>query len=124
MVLVVLADVHHRQVPKRSHRDGFVERAPSSCTVTKETDRYLVGATQFAGKRGSSSRPQPGTDDTIGTQHIAGEIRHVHGSALPCAGTSRLAEQLGHHSVRLGTLGQAMPVAAMRPQDIVIVGKI
>src|SRR4051794_15350880 len=52
-VLVVLADVHHRQLPDRGQVRGLVQDALLQCAVAEETDRYRAGLLQLRSERGA-----------------------------------------------------------------------
>src|SRR5207244_8278582 len=63
----------------------------------------------------------PSGDDAIGAEHADPEIGDVHRAAFALAVAGLPAIELGHHAVEVGTLGDAVAVAAMRRDDPVAV---
>ena len=65
-----------------------------------------------------------GADDAVGAQHALVEIGDVHGAALALAQAVAAAVDLLHHADDVAALGDAMTVAAMRGDDVVVVGEL
>jgi len=58
-------------------------------------------------------------DDAVGAQHPDGEVGDVHRAALALAIAVGAAEELGHHPVDVGALGDAVPVAPVGARDAI-----
>src|SRR5260370_16835834 len=120
VVQIVLADVNYRQLPQRCHIHDFVEDTLTERTISEEAGRYLAGAAHFARHGGSGSNACAAANDGVGAQVAGFLVRDVHGAALAPAVTCFFAEQFGEHPIDRSALCQAVPLAAMRPVDLVI----
>ena len=58
-----------------------------------------------------------GADDSVGAENPEIGLGDVHRSAASATGPRLAAEQLGHHRLRIGSLGKAVAVAAVRGGD-------
>ena len=61
-----------------------------------------------------------GGDHAVGAQHADGEVGDVHRAALAAVVSGRAAEQLGHHALHVGALGQRVAVAAVGGRQQVV----
>ena len=73
------------------------------------------------GERGTADQRSARTQNAIGAHHALGKVRHMHGAALAFAKTLRLAEDLGHHTLHINALGDAVAMAAMGRRHAVLV---
>ena len=62
-------------------------------------------------------------NDCVGAQVAGGGIGDVHRAALALAVSRFLAEQFGEHAIGRRALGQAVPVAAMRAGDVIVLAQ-
>ena len=98
-----------------------MEGASRGSAVAEETDRHLIRPAHLAGECGAGGGRNTRAHDTVGAQHVEREIRDVHRTALSGAGAVALPNNSAIILVRLGALGYAMSVAAMRAQNIIVI---
>src|SRR5713226_8995521 len=120
VVEVVLADVDHGQLPQRCHVHDLVEEALTERALAEEADRNLIGAAVLRGEGGAGRDPGRAADDRVRAQVAVGVVGDVHRAALALAVAGLLAEQLGEHAVDVRALREAVPVAAVRRRDVVV----
>jgi hypothetical protein len=89
---------------------AFPEEADGDATVLEVLRRV----------RGSGGDAGAAAHDRIRAEVARGRIGDVHRAALALAVADLLAEQLREHQLRIGALGQAVPVAAVRARDVVV----
>src|SRR5438067_4777740 len=120
VVLVVLADVDHGQRPQGRDVHHLVEQPLAERALAEEADGDLVGAAPLRGERGSGRDPRRAADDRVRAEVPVLVVGDVHRAALAAAVAGLLAEQLGEHPADLGSLREAVPVAAVRRRDPVL----
>src|SRR5439155_742350 len=102
---------------------AFVEWPGVRSAIAEERDRDPALALHLRGEPGAGDDRDPAGDDTVGAEHADAEIGDVHRAALALAVAGLPTVELGHHAVEVGTLGDAMAVAAMRRDDPVAATK-
>ena len=117
--LVVLAHVHHRQLPHGADVDVLVKRTAIGRPVAEKAHRYLPAAAQLRRQTGAGGEPESPRHDAVRSQHADLEIGDVHGAALALAVTGGTAKELGHHAIDIGALGNAVAVAAVGAGDVI-----
>jgi len=75
---------------------------------------------QIGGISRSRRNADASTDNAVGPQDAQVEVGDVHRAALALAVAGGLAQQLGHHQLRITAFGQAMAVTAMGAGDIIV----
>ena len=123
-VLVVLAQEDHRQVIDGRHIDGLVERALVGGAVAEEHHGDGILVQVFLGQRGADGDGDAAAHDAVGAQHAHIHIRDMHGAALALAVAGLTSHQLGEHPAQIGALGDAVAVAAVVGNDVVVVGQV
>ena len=74
--------------------------------------------------------PDAGGDRNVGAyhsvcaEHTLVNVGDVHGAALALVGAGGLAQQFGHHLLEVNTLGDAVVVAAVRAENVVVVAEV
>ncbi|GIU86514.1 MAG: hypothetical protein KatS3mg009_1029 [Acidimicrobiia bacterium] len=116
-VPVVLAEEDDRQPPDRGEVDRLVERARGDRAVAEERDRDRAVAAQACGPRGTDGDRQACGDDPVRAEDADPGIRDVHRAAAAAVGAVGAREQLGEHRERVESLGEAVPVPAVRRRD-------
>src|SRR5712691_7435185 len=120
VVLVVLADVDHGQLPERRHVHDLVDEPLAERPLAEEADGDLVGPAPLRRERGARRDARGAADDRVRAEIPVLVIGNVHGAALAAAVAGLLAEQLREHPPRLGALGEAVSVPAVRGGDPVV----
>ena len=69
--------------------------------------------------RRADGQRRAAADDAVGAEHALGEVGDVHRAALALAEAVGAAVDLEHHALHVAALGDAVPVAAMRADDVV-----
>ena len=126
-VLGIMVVLEHEDAGSLRHH-GHVHRLESGAliagTVAGKGDGDLEAIRALAIDPGRERRAHRdgGTraDNAIGTQHPLVDIGNVHRAALALAQTFAAAPDFGHHAVQLAALGQAMAMAAMGGDDLVL----
>ena len=90
------------------------------CAVTEEDGGYLVGAPDLGAERHSGGHGNVGADDAVGAQHPLVDVGDVHRAALALVSAGRLPQELGHHFAQVDALGDAVVVAPVGAQDVVV----
>ncbi len=112
-VEVVLDDKDSRQVKEGGEVHGLVEHPLVGRPIAEEGQGHLIGAAHF-GREGRARRyHRRGTHDAVGPQRPHAGVGDMHGAALALAEAGALAEDLGHHPLEIGPLGQHVAVPAM-----------
>ena len=122
--LVVLADEQHRQLPDAGHVKPFVEGAVVDGAVAEEGDGHLIGLHQLETVSGAGGLQDARTDDAARAHHADFGGEQVHAAAAPLRTAGRAAEQFGEQLAGRNTLGQRMPVSAVRAEDDVIAAQM
>ncbi len=117
--LVVLAEEDHGQIPGRGHVGRLVEGSPVGGAVAEEGHGDSVGLLHLLGQRRAGGHGEAAAHDAVGAQHAHAEVGDVHGAALALAAAGALSEQLGHHVLQVGALGDGMAVPPVGALDIV-----
>ena len=94
-----------------------MERPGIRRAVAEKRDRDPALAFHLRREAGAGDDRDPARDDAVGAEHADAEIGDVHRAALALAIAGLPPVELGHHAVEIGTLGDAMAVAAMRRDD-------
>jgi len=113
-VMVVLADEDGRHRPQLREVQRLVERADVRRPVAEERDRHARLAAHLEGEGGADDPRQATPDDRVRAQIPALHVIEVHGAAVAVAHAFDLAVELRHHLVRMRSLGQRVPVRAVR----------
>ena len=69
---------------------------------------------------GADSNRQASGHHAVGAQHADRKIGNVHGATLARIETTGLAEQLAHHALHVGTLGQRVAVATVCRGEVIV----
>src|SRR5205823_8011531 len=107
--------------PGRRDIEALVEWPSVRGAIPEERDRHASLAFHLRCQAGAGDDCNPSGDDAIGAEHADPEIGDVHRAAFALAVAGLPAIELGHHAVEVGTLGDAVAVAAMRRDDPVAV---
>ena len=75
-------------------------------------------------ERGAGADRQSGRHDAVAAQDVEVEVGDVHGAAEAAAVAVDAPHQLGHHAVDAGALGDAVAVAAVVADDVVVHAEI
>src|SRR5712692_2541313 len=121
VVEVVLADVDHGQLPQRRHVHRLVQDSLAERPVAEEARRHLAGSALLRREGGTGRDAGRAGDDRARPKVAALGVGDVHRTALAVAVAGLLPEQLRKHAVELRAFGDAVPVAAMRAGDVVVV---
>jgi hypothetical protein len=100
-----------------------VEDALVGGAVAEEGDRDGVAAQVLVGPRRADGDRDAAADDAVRAEDPEAEVHGVHGAALAAAEAVDLAEELGHHRVDVGALGQQVAVAAVGGGDAVVLAQ-
>ncbi len=119
-VLVVLAHVHHRQLPDRGQVRRLVQDALLERAVAEEADRDRAGVLELRGQRRAGRQAHAAADDAVGAEHVLVHVGDVHAAALAARVAGGAAEQLGHHALDVAALGDGVAVAAVGAGDVVV----
>ena len=119
-VLVVLTDEHYRQRPDGRHVERLVKWSAVGRAVAKETETDSSRPLHFLTEADTNCDGDAAGHDAVGAQVAAGHVSDVHGAAAAAAVARFLAHELGHHAVQIGPLGDAVAVAAMGAEDVVV----
>ena len=96
-----------------------MERPLVGGAVAEEGHRNAVAALQLGGQGRAGGYGHSRSHDAVGAQHPHAEVGDVHRAAFAVAIAVAAAEQLGHHQVDVGALGDGVAVAAMGAGDAV-----
>ena len=88
--------------------------------VAEEADHDAVEALHLVGQRRAGGDRDAARDDAVGAEVAGGDVGDVHRAAAAAAVAGLLAEQLGHHLLEVGALGDAVAVAAVGRGDRVV----
>jgi hypothetical protein len=88
-------------------------------SVAEERDRHSALPIHLCCEPSAGDDRHAAGDDPVRTKHADAEIGNVHGAALTLAVAGLTAIELGHHALEVGTLGDAVAVAAMGRDDLV-----
>ena len=97
-----------------------IEQALGNGPVAEKADRHPAISQVLGGKRRSGGDGRAAADDGVGAQVAGSRVGNVHRSAFAPAVPGFFAEQLREHELGRGSLGQAVPVAAMRAGDVIV----
>ena len=87
-------------------------------TVTEKADADLVASPELGRKSGSGCCRQAAADNTVGPQNTEIEIGNMHRTTFAFAVPGLTPIQLGHHAVQIRTFGDAVPMSAVRADDL------
>jgi hypothetical protein len=122
-VEVVLAGEDHRQLPDRAEVERLVERALVDGALAEERDGDAILAEALARQPGAGRERHARADDRVRPEDALGRVGDVHRAALAAAEARGLGEQLGHHPVEVGALGEDVAVAAVGGGEVVVVSQ-
>jgi len=91
--------------------------------VAEERDDDPIGSREPRRQRGAGADGQPGRHDAVAAEDVEVQRGDVHGSAEAAAVPVLPSHQLGHHPVHPRALGDAMAVAAVGPDDVVVLAQ-
>ena len=97
-----------------------MERARVGRAVAEERDRDPLLAAELEGERGADDRRQPAAHDRVRAEVALLEVVEMHRAAVAARAALRLAVELGHDGVRVRSLGDRVPVGAVRRGDHVL----
>jgi hypothetical protein len=120
---VVLAGEDHRQVPDGAEVERLVERALVDGALAEEGDGDAVLLQVLARQAGTGGQRHARADDRVGAEDALAGVRDVHRAALAAAQPGGLGEELGHHAVEVGALGEDVAVAAVGGGEVVVVAQ-
>ena len=92
--------------------------------VAEERDDDAVGAADATGEGGPGADRQAGGDDAVAAEDVEIEGGDVHRPAEAAAVAVHAAEQLGHHAIHARALRDAVAVAAMGADDVVVLAQV
>ena len=118
--LVVLDDHQQRQVPEGGQVQGLAEGAVAGGAVGGEHHAQPFLAADGGPEGGADADGDAGADDAVGSQIPGRHVGDVHGAAEAAAVARGLAGDLGEHAVEAAAPGQAVPVAAVGGDDVVV----
>ena len=101
-----------------------MQRPLAGCAVAEEYDAHLVGPAHLGAQTDARGHRNVRADDAVCAEHALVDVRYVHGAALAAVGARGLAQQLGQHLVDVDALGDAVVMAAVSPEDEVIVAQV
>src|SRR5512146_920340 len=120
VIQIVFADVDNRQLPQLRQVHDFIQRALPQCPFAEKADAHPAIAQALGGERRPRGNAHAASHNCVRAQVAGGWIGYVHGAAFAAAVARFLAQKLGKHPIRSRTLGQAVPVAAMRAGDVIV----
>src|SRR5580704_813513 len=85
VVLIVFADVDHRQLPQLRQVHHFVERSLAERTFSEEADCDAIGAQSFGRKSGARGDTHATADNRVGAEVAGCGIGDVHRSTFAAA---------------------------------------
>jgi hypothetical protein len=94
------------------------------CPVAEECHRDLAARAYVRGEPGPGGECDAAADDRIGAEHPAREVGDVHRPAPAFAEPVFASVDLGHHAVEVAPFRDAVPVAAVRARDVVVVAEM
>jgi len=100
--------------------ERLVHDALAGRAVAEEGDDDAIGPAQARGERGAVADGQAGGHDPVAAKDVEVEGGDVHRAAEAAAVAVDPSEQLGHHAVHPCALRDAVTVAAMRADDVVV----
>jgi hypothetical protein len=118
--LVVLDREDHRRRPQHRQGQRLVEGPRRDRALAGERHGDRAGAASSGRQTGADRDRQPRADDPVGTEDAEARVGDVHRAPLAVAGSGGAAEKLRHHRHRVGSLGQAVAVPAVRRGDVVV----
>ena len=98
-VIVVFADVNHRQFPERGKIHHFIHDALSQRAFAEKAHRHLPVAGMFGRKRCAGRDPGASGNDGVGAEISRGRIGDVHRTAFAMAISRFLAQQFREHAI-------------------------
>ena len=122
-VLIVLAQIDHRQLPQRTDVQALVEDAFVGRAVAEESDADRAVAAHLVGQRRAGADADAGADDAVRAEDVEVEVGDVHRAAEAFAIAGDAPHQLGHHLGERGALGDAVAVAAMMAHDEIVLAE-
>src|SRR5580700_5016929 len=120
VVLIVFADVDHRQLPQLRQVHYFVQRSLAERTFTEEADCHAIRPQSLGGKSRARGDADASADDRVGAEVAGRGIGDVHRPTLAAAIASFFSQQLGEHAIWGRALCQAVSVTAVRAGDVVV----
>ena len=115
--VVVLADEDGRDVPELREVERLVEGADVRGAVAEERDGNARLVAELERERGPDDRRQPAADDGVRAQVPALDVVEVHRAAVAVRAALELPVELRHQLVRVGSLGERVPVRTVRGGD-------
>src|SRR2546427_9630484 len=73
VVLIILTDIDHRELPERRHVHDFVQQPLTERAIAKETNRHLISAVHLRRHRRAGSHSSAAADDGV-VAEIAGVL--------------------------------------------------
>ena len=121
---VVLNGEDHRQLPYLGEVHAFGGGALIDRPVAREDHGDIVATENLRRQCRAAGQRRAAADDAIGAEHSFRKVGDVHRTALAAADARVLAENFRHHPMHVASLGDAVPVAAMRRGDMVGLGEM
>src|ERR1039458_361580 len=119
-VLIVLTCKHERQRPQRGHVHRFIRDALVDRTVPTESCNHTPFTLHFARQRHPTGEADTGSDNPHGADIAMSNIGEVHCPAASPTHAICLAQHLGHQRVHTRALRDAVTMAPMGGDDVVI----
>ena len=123
-VMVVLEHEDHRQLQHHGHVQGLEGRPLVAGAVAAEGDRDRALAVELGRQARAHRQGRAGADDAVGAQHALADVGDVHRTGPALAQAVAPAVDLQHHPLHVAALGDAVAVAAVGRDDIVVVGQV
>ena len=100
LIVVVLADEEHRQLPERRHVERFVESALIGGAVAEIAEHGITALVHGDPVADADGDGEGLADDGIAPEKATFPIEQVHGAAVTTGTSGRLTEEFGHHGAR------------------------
>ncbi|MCY1363930.1 hypothetical protein D9M69_507130 [compost metagenome] len=123
-VAVVFEHENLRHLEDDSHVHGLEHSALVGSAVTGKGSGYVSLPSVLAGNGRTDRDGLASTYHAIGAEHALGDIGDVHRAALAAIEAVPAAVDFFHHAFDIAALGDAMSVASMGTDDVVLIGQM
>ena len=117
---VVFHDINHRQLPERSHVEGFMESALIHRAVAEVADANAIFLAVLARERNARRQRQMAADDRVAAEESLLDVEEVHGAPLPLRAARRLPHLFAHRGPGLHAASEGVAVIAIGGDHIVV----
>src|ERR1700694_548732 len=119
-VPVVHAEPDDRELEDLREVQRLVERADVRRAVAEHAEDDILLFAVPHGPSAADGQGQVAADDSVSAHEAKLGVEHVHRAATAVRGSRFLAEELGHHGLRVDAAGDGVPVLAVAREDVVV----